>query len=52
MIQYAGDGSFDPHAIYRKLDAVKYQYGCFHDTFARTGTATIVEPKPLGTPCP
>lgn len=52
LIQYAGDGSFDPHAIYRKLDAVKYQYGCFHDTFARTGTATIVEPKPLGTPCP
>ena len=52
IVQWAGDGSFDPHAIYRKLDAVKYQYGCFHDTFVRTGTATIVEPKPLGTPCP
>lgn len=52
VVQYAGDGTFDPHAIYRVLDAVKYQYGCFHETFARTGTAIVAEPRPLGTPCP
>ncbi len=44
VIQYAGDGVYDPHAIYTQLDAMKYQYGCFADTFVRTGTATIFDP--------
>jgi putative ABC transport system ATP-binding protein len=52
VVQYAGDGIYDPHAIYSQLDAVKYQYGCFFETFAKTGTATIPAPAALGTPCP
>lgn len=52
VVQYAGDGIADPHAIYRQLDTVKYQYGCFHETYMRKGVATIPAPLPLGTPCP
>ncbi|APR87405.1 hypothetical protein A7982_12754 [Minicystis rosea] len=52
VVQYEGDGVYDPHAIYSQLDAVKYQYGCFFSTFLKTGTATVPAPAPLGTPCP
>ncbi len=52
MVQYHGDGVYDPHAIYSQLDAVKYQYGCFLSTMLATGTATVPAPAPLGTPCP
>ncbi len=48
-VQYAGDGLYDPHGIAFQLDAVKHQYGCFLDSFLRSGTATIPAP---GTPCP
>ena len=51
IVQYAGDGLDDPHAIYKQLDAVKYQYGCFYSTLLSTGTASIVAPQKLGTPC-
>lgn len=44
VIQYAGDGVYDPHAIYTQLDAVKYQYGCFAQSFGCTGSATIPDP--------
>jgi hypothetical protein len=52
VVQYKGDGVYDPHAIYSQLDAVKYQYGCFFSTFLKTGIATVPAPAPLGTPCP
>jgi hypothetical protein len=52
VVEYEGDGVYDPHAIYTQLDAVKYQYGCFFDSFVRTGTATVPAPMALGTPCP
>lgn len=52
VVQYAGDGIADPHAIYRQLDAVKYQYGCFLSSFLKTGIATVPAPAALGTPCP
>ena len=52
VVQYEGDGIADPHAIYRQLDAVKYQYGCFLESFVKTGVATIPAPAPLDTPCP
>ncbi|MBI5531613.1 MAG: hypothetical protein HY898_02785 [Deltaproteobacteria bacterium] len=52
IVQYAGDGIYDPHAIYTQLDAVKYQYGCFAATFLKNGVATVPAPAPLGTPCP
>jgi hypothetical protein len=52
VVEYAGDGVYDPHAIYSQLDAVKYQYGCFFSTFLQTGTAVVPAPAALGTPCP
>jgi hypothetical protein len=52
VMQYEGDGIADPHSIYRQLDAVKYQYGCFLETFRTKGVATIPKPDVLGTPCP
>ena len=52
VMQYAGDGIYDPHALYTQLDAVQYQYGCFLETFFAKGVATIPAPAPLGTPCP
>ncbi|MEO8800850.1 MAG: hypothetical protein ABI551_23365, partial [Polyangiaceae bacterium] len=51
VVQYVGDGIIDPHAIYRQLDAVKYQYACFHESFQKTGIATLYAPGPIDSPC-
>jgi len=45
-----GDGIVDPHYIYRQLDEVKHQYGCFLETYLRDGTPTVVAPGPLTAP--
>lgn len=52
VVQFLGDGIADPHTIFSQLDEVKYQYGCFFSTHARTGRAIVPAPAPLGTPCP
>lgn len=52
IMQYVGDGIYDPHSIFTQLDSVKYQYGCFLSTLLQNGVATIPAPQPLGTPCP
>jgi hypothetical protein len=52
ILQYEGDGVYDPHAIYTQLDDVKYQYGCFLESMLKTGKATIPAPAALGSPCP
>jgi hypothetical protein len=52
LLQYLGDGIYDPHALYSQLDDVKYQIGCFVSTFLKNGTATIEKPQTLGSPCP
>lgn len=52
IVQYTGDGLYDPHAIYTQRPEVKYQYACFFDSFLRTGTATIAAPQAPGSPCP
>ena len=52
VVQYKGDGVYDPHALYSQLDAVKYQYGCFFSTFLQSGTAVVPAPAALGTACP
>lgn len=44
VVQYEGDGVYDPHAIFTQLDAVKVQYGCFAQTLQRTGRGVIVDP--------
>ena len=51
VVQYEGDGVDDPHYIYRQLDAVKHQYGCFVSGFLATGTATLVAPAAADAPC-
>ncbi len=51
IVQYAPNG-YDGHGIYRKHDAVIYQYACFHASYRKTGTAVIPAPAPAGTPCP
>ena len=52
VVQYEGDGIADPHAIYRQLDEVIYQYTCFLETMIDSGRAVVAAPAPLGTPCP
>lgn len=51
VVQYMGDGVYDPHAIYSQLDEVKYQYGCFFQSFLQTGTATVSAPADYAVPC-
>ncbi len=50
VVQYEGDGVYDPHALYSQLDEVKYQYGCFLKT-ALDGKARVLAPKALGSGC-
>jgi hypothetical protein len=50
VVQYANP-SGDGHAIYRNVDAVMHQYGCFHESFAKTKTAVVSAPSAVGTPC-
>lgn len=53
VVQYEGDGTYDPHAIYSHRDDVKRQYSCFWRTFFDTGVATLVEPTTdWSAPCP
>ena len=51
VVQYAGNGVDDPHYIFASLDQVKYQYACFHESFQKTGTATIYAPQPIDSAC-
>jgi hypothetical protein len=46
-VQYAAP-DFDGHGIYRRLEAVRHQFGCFHASYRKTGSARIVAP---GAPC-
>ena len=50
VVQYDNPGN-DGHQIYRKLDAVMHQYGCFHETFRTTGTAVVSAPAAVDAPC-
>lgn len=53
VVQYDNDnGAFDGHGIYRRVEAVRYQYGCFHSTYRKNGVAVVPAPAKLGTPCP
>jgi len=50
VVQYVNPNG-DGHAIYRNVDAVMHQYGCFHESFAKTKTAVVSSPNAVGTPC-
>jgi hypothetical protein len=53
VVQYPDDPiSMDGHTIYAQLPEVKYQYGCFFETFLKYGIATVPAPAAIGTPCP
>jgi hypothetical protein len=52
VIQYPGDGVYDPHALYSQRDEVKYQYGCFFESLLKKGKASIPAPAPVDSPCP
>ncbi len=52
VVQFEGDGIIDPHYIYRQLDTVKHQYGCFLESYLRDGVPTVPAPGGLTDPCP
>jgi hypothetical protein len=52
IVQYEGDGLYDPHALYSQIPAVKFQFGCFLQSLRDTGTATIFAPQAEDAPCP
>jgi hypothetical protein len=52
IVQYEGDGIFDPHALYSQLPAVKHQLRCFHASFHATKKPMIVAPGDTSDPCP
>ncbi len=51
VVEYKGDGVYDPHAIAYQLDAVKYQYGCFLKSFLDKGMSTVPAPAAYSVPC-
>jgi hypothetical protein len=52
VVQFEPDGLLDAHYIYRQLETVKHQYGCFLASYVCTGTPSVPAPAPLATPCP
>jgi hypothetical protein len=44
VVQFEGDGVYDPHAIYLSRDDVKYQYGCFLASHLRDGRGSVPPP--------
>ena len=51
--QYKPDAiSKSGHNVVFHLDEVIDPYGCFLDSFVKTGVAVVPAPKKLGTPCP
>ncbi|HUQ06660.1 MAG TPA: hypothetical protein VM261_29355 [Kofleriaceae bacterium] len=51
VVQFASDGIANSHYIYRQLDEVKHQYGCFLDSYVRTETPVVPAPAALTAPC-
>jgi len=51
VVQFEGDGLIDPHYIYRQLETVKHQYGCFFASYVRDGVPTLSPPNALAHPC-
>ena len=51
VVQFESDGIADAHYIYRQLDEVKHQYGCFLASYVATGTPSVPAPAALTAPC-
>jgi len=52
VVQFNGDGIIDPHYLYRQIEEVKHQYGCFLASYVRDGVPTVPAPGPLTAACP
>ena len=52
VVQYRAEGAYDSHGIFRRLEAVRHQYGCFHATFQKNGIAVVPPPGAESDPCP
>ena len=52
IVQYEGDGVFDPHALYSQLPAVKHQSRCFHSSFHKAQKPVVVAPGGVSDSCP
>lgn len=51
VVQYQSDGTFDSHGIFRRLESVRHQFGCFHATFHQTGVGVVPAPGPESASC-
>lgn len=51
VVQFEDDGIVDSHYIYRQLETVKHQYGCFLATYVQNGVPTVPPPNILAHPC-
>jgi hypothetical protein len=51
VAQYVDPTGYDGHDIFTQVDGVKHQYACFLSTALTAGTATVVAPNPVGSPC-
>lgn len=51
VVQYKAEGDYDSHGIFRRLEQVRHQYGCFHETFQKTGIGVVPAPGLETDPC-
>ena len=51
VVQSAGDGYSDPHAIFVQVPEIRHQWGCFLESWYRTGIAVVPPLEAPGTAC-
>ena len=51
VVQFESDGIENAHYIYRQLEEVKHQYGCFLASYLAGETPVVVAPAGLDAPC-
>lgn len=51
VVQWANDGVHDGHEVFQHFEEVQHQYGCFLETYYRTGVGVVSAPAPAGSPC-
>ena len=51
VVQYTDGGILDAHYIHRQREEVRYQYGCFLQTYLRDGIPTVPAPAAITAPC-
>lgn len=51
VVQYEGDGVYDPHSIAFQREDVKHQYACFLKSYFDTGDAVVPAPADFGVKC-